>query len=281
MKKHYLMGLALMLASAPAFGQVKAASEPQLLLRASVGLMAPVWSPDGSQIAATSDNYVGIYVASNDGSNLRLITSDAGAGYKMVWSADGKTIEGRANLSKGALIERQMRSYNVTTGQWQAVSPRRRTAAQPGAEKATGIYAKMISEPAKAAAAIPALAKFAGSTIINPALSPDGSKIAFQIPGEGMWLINANGTDLVSLGKGSHPAWMPDNRTIVFTIIEDNGTQYTASTLMSTDTATGATATVAYMPSMLPLNPAISPDGARLAFENAIDASIYVINLKK
>ena len=31
---------------------------------------------------------------------------------------------------------------------------------------------------------------------------------------------------------------------------------------------------------LIPLTPSVSPDGKKVAFENAIDASIYVINLK-
>ena len=281
MKKHYLTGLGLLLAMIPAAAQVRGASQPELLLSAPVGMMAPVWSPDGAMIATTSDNYAGIYVANADGTDLRIVTTAPGAGYKMAWSADGKSINARVNLTNSGAIERQMRRYDVATGQFEALGQRCRTAAQPGADAATGIFAKMISAPAEAAKSVKALAQFAGKTVINPALSPDGSKIAFQIPGKGMWLINADGTGLKSLGTGSHPAWLPDSRTIVYTIVEDNGSEFTASTMMSVDTATGATATVLAQSGMLPMTPAVSPDGKRVSFENAADASIYVMNLKK
>lgn len=246
-----------------------------------MGLMAPVWSPDGSKIAVTSDNYAGIYVANADGSDLRVLTQDAGAGYKMAWTADSRALEGRANIVAANGVVRQMRRYNVTTGSVTDQGQRRRTSAQPAADRAQGIYGAMISDPAQAANIVPALAQFAGRTVINPALSPDGSKIAFQIPGKGMWIINADGTALRHLGKGSHPAWMPDSRNILYTVVEDNGSQFTASTLMSLDTATGNAATIVAQPSMLPLTPSVAPDGRRVAFENAVDAAIYVVELKK
>lgn len=280
MKKHYMLGL-MLLGCTAAMAQVRPASQPQQLLSAPMGLMAPVWSPDGSKIAVTTDNYAGIYVANADGSDLRVVTQDAGAGYKMVWSADSRAVEGRANIVAGNGLTRQMRSYNVATGAVTEQGARRRTSAQPAADKADGIYGAMISDPAQATSVVPALARFAGRTVINPALSPDGTKIAFQIPGKGMWLVNADGTGLRSLGKGSHPAWMPDSRNILYTVVEDNGSQFTSSVLMSLDTTTGNGATVVAVPSLLPLTPAVAPDGRRVAFENAVDASIYVVELKK
>ena len=280
MKKHYITVLAMAaLAVAPAFGQVRAASEPVKLLESPVGLMAPVWSPDGSKIAVTTDNYAGIFVANADGSNLQLVTSDEGAGYKMNWSADSRTITGRAKLNNAAR-QQQMRSYNVANRTVTAVAEAARTNAAPAAVTASGIYGAMVSNPAEATKTVAALSRFAGKVVINPALSPDGSTIAFQIPGNGMWTINADGTNLKSIGTGSHPAWMPDSRTIVYTIVEDNGENFTASTLMSMDLQSGRRGVVYRTDGFIPMTPAIAPDGSKVAVENATDAAIYTINLQ-
>ncbi|MDE5628201.1 MAG: hypothetical protein K2I69_01425 [Muribaculaceae bacterium] len=282
MKKHYLMGLSLLLLGGTmANAQVRADGEPRQLLKTPMGLMAPVWSPDGSMIAATSDNYAGIYVAKADGTDLRMLSSDSGAGYNMTWSSDSRSIIGRVNIASAKGTVHEMRSYDLASGNYKAIGERRRTAAQPASLQAKGIFATMTQNPAGAAAAIPALAQFAGKTIINPALSPDGNSIAFQIPGKGMWLINADGTNLRSLGKGSHPAWMPDNATILYTIVEDNGSNFTASTLMSMNIANGASSEVIKRADFLPLTPSVAPDGSKVAFENGADAAIYVVNLKK
>lgn len=282
MKKHYLLVLALgAMTVLPSLGQVRAVSEPVKLLEAPMGLMAPVWSPDGSKIAVTTDNYTGILVANADGSRLHALTMDAGAGYKLAWSADSRSITGRARLQgDNAAIQHQMRRYELA-GTTASLGERQRTTAEPAALTATGIYGIMVSDPAGAASAIAALEPFAGKTIINPALSPDGSAIAFQVPGRGMWIINADGTGLRSLGTGSHPSWLPDSRTLVFTIVEDNGNTFTASTLMSMDTATGARATVFSANGFVPMTPCVSPDGSKVAFENAADACIYTLNIQK
>ena len=265
------------LCALPGFGQARAASEPVKLLESRVGLMAPVWSPDGSMLAVTTDNYAGILVANADGSGLRAVSADAGTGYKMCWSADSRSITGRATVATG---RHQMRRYDVAGGRATAISAVARTSAEPVSATAAGLYALMTSDPAGAAATAPALARFAGRTVINPALSPDGTAIAFQIPGQGMWIIGADGSGLRALGMGSHPAWLPDSRTIVYTIVRDNGENFTGSTLMSMDTATGATATLLASRSLVPLTPSVNADGTKVAFENAAEAAIYVMNIQ-
>lgn len=252
MKKHYLLGLALCwLAALPAAAQVKVEGAPSLLLKAPMGLMCPVWSPDGSKIAVTTDRYEGIMVAGRDGSALHSVCTAEKAGYKMAWDAASTRVIPNA------------------------------LAANAQATVSAGLFRDMLTDPAGVAAATPALAQFAGKTVINPALSPDGSRIAFQVVGRGLWVINADGSALQSLGAGSHPSWMPDSRNIVYTIVEDDGANFTASCLMSADAVTGRTAVTFRDSDYVPMTPAVSPDGSVVAFENASDAAIYTLNIKK
>lgn len=286
MKKHYLIALSLLMCGGAVTAQPRSASAPQKLLQAPTGLMAPVWSPKGDKIAVTTDNFAGIIVANADGSDMRIVTNDAGAGYKMTWNADGNQIVGRTNITEGARMMHEIKSYDVTTGESRILVAKSRTTAAPTlkaaglSRTANGVYDIMTSDPANAAKSIGALNGFKDKTIINPALSPDGTQVAFQIPGNGMWIINADGSDLRSLGKGSHPAWLPDGKTLVYTVVTDNGSQFTGSTLYAMDLASGKAVILTQQSDMIPLTPAVSPDGKKVAFENAIDASIYVVTLK-
>lgn len=284
MKKHLILALALIAAGGAATAQVQADGAPVKLLSAPGGLMAPVWSPDGSKIAVTTDNYAGILVADADGSSLRRLTGEAGTGYNMTWTADGSAIISRNNIVENGRVFHELKSFDVSRGTARLLQAKTREAVSPRLKARSGavagIYQAMVSRPAKAAAEIAALSEFAGKTVINPALSPDGSKIVFQIPGRGMWLINADGSGLKSLGKGSHASWLPDSRTIVFTVVEDNGERFTASELKSVDTASGKTSVITRRGDMIPMTPSVSPDGSKVAFENAADAAIYVVNLK-
>lgn len=279
MKKFLLLGVGLMLAGAANAALPTGASAPARLISSPEGLMAPVWSPTGEMIAASGDNYSGIFVARADGSYLRQISKDAGVGYQMMWSDDA-TIVGRVAELNGASHNYKMRSYNVANGKASDMGATREIPRVARIKGAASLYENMLAHPAGITSAVPALSRFAGKMVINPAENADGTMIAFQIPGQGMWLINSDGTGLRSLGAGSRPAWLPDGSTIVYTVVADNGVEFTSSTLYALDTNTGRNVVLTAQAGVIPMSPAVSPDGARVAFENAADHAIYVINLK-
>lgn len=285
MKHFTLFGMALLMCGGVAAAQPRSASAPQLLLSAPTGLMAPVWSPDGSRIAVTGDNYSGIMVANADGTGLSLVTDAAGAGYKMLWDGN-ESVVGRTNITENGRVMHELRSWNVTDGASRLIVAKSRNAQAPSMraigrrQGAPGIYDQMVAQPAEVAANVAALNEFAGQIIINPALSADGRHIAFQVPGRGMWVIDADGTGLKSLGLGSNPSWLPDNESIVYTVVKDNGQVYTSSTMLAMNVLTGKSVTLTSRTDMIPVTPAVSPDGTKVAFQNAADQSIYVVTLK-
>lgn len=289
MKRNFVFAISLCLCSASLLAQPRAASEPQKLIKHSVGLMAPVWSPDGSQIAVTTDNYTGILVANADGSGLKSITTEAGVGYKMRWSADGTQILGRTNIIENNRTHHEVKAWNVVTGHVDLIMPKSRNITGTPTWKSikitptlqnSDVYELMVNNPAKATSQIESLKEYSGKMVINPALSPDGNKVAFQIPGHGMWICDSDGANLKSLGKGSNPQWLPDNQSLIFTIVTDDGTNFTASDIYSINVNDGKKYLLTDNTNLIPLTPSVSPDGKKVVFENAIDASIYIINLK-
>ena len=289
MKRNFVFAITLCLCGASLFAQPRSASEPQKLIEFTSGLMAPVWSPDGTKIAVTTDNYTGIMVANADGSNLKCITNESGAGYKMKWSHDGTQILGRTNIVENNRVLHEVKAWNVISGKAELIVPKSRNLAgtptwksvnvKPTLE-ALGMYELMVNEPAKATTQIAALKQFKGKIVINPSLSHDGKKVAFQIPGQGMWACNNDGSELKSLGKGSNPQWLPDNESIIYTVVTDDGSNFTSSDIYSMNINNGKKHLLTGNTVLIPLTPTVSPDGKKVAFENAIDASIYVINLK-
>lgn len=285
MKKIFLT-IAVAAVAVAAVAQPQAKGTPARLTQTPQGLMSPVWSPDGTAIAATGDNYTGIFVLNLSDNSMRTLTSEAGAGYKMTWTADGKEIVGRTNVVENGRVLHEIKAYAVT-GAVRTLKAKHRTNAMPTlkaaglSQKNSGVYDIMTADPAKAAASIDALNRFADKMVINPALSPNGKKVAFQVVGNGMWVIDADGSNLSYLGEGSHPAWMPNSTEIVYTVVRDNGQNFTGSTLYGLDLATGKRAALAGGENnMIPLTPAVSPDGKKVVFENAANASLYIVNLK-
>ena len=265
MKKHFFLAVALMAIGGVAGAQVQSDGAPVKLLSTPGGLMAPVWSPDGSKIAVTTDNYTGILVANADGTALRQLTREAGTGYNMTWTEDGAAIISRNNIVENGRVFHEIKSFDVKLGTSKVLMAKSRDAVSPRLKARKGaaadIYSAMLARPTKAAKEIKALNQFAGKTVINPALSPDGS-------------------GLRSLGKGSHASWLPDSKTIVYTVVEDNGERFTSSQLKSVDTSNGKTSVITRRADMIPMTPSVSPDGRKVAFENAADAAIYVVNIK-
>ena len=288
MKRNFVFAISLCLCGASLFAQPRSASEPQKLIEHSVGLMAPVWSPDGNLIAVTTDNYTGIIVTNADGSNPRTITTESGAGYKMKWSVDGTKILGRTNVVENNRVLHEVKAWDITTCEaetfvnksrniegtptWKSIS------IKPTLESSS-VYEIMVNNPAKATELIPSLKEFSGKIIINPAQSIDGTKVAFQIPGKGMWICNSDGSNVQNIGKGSNPQWLNDNESLIYTVVTDDGSNFTASDIYSINITTGKKYLLTGNTDIIPLTPSVSPDGKKVIFENATDASIYIINL--
>ena len=278
MKRKLIIAAAALLSFGNMMAQPTSWSEPQLLIKAEHSLMAPVWSPDGSKIAVTGDNFIGIWVASADGTGLKQVSQAPGAGYQMRW------VSPQEILSTPYTVENQKRmtrieQVNAITGKIQQVAPATRNIKRSTVMGATNAYQIMLDEPKEASNKIAGLSDYAGKWIINPALSPDGTKIAFQIVTKGLFVCNADGTGLVSLGKGSHASWLPDSRNLMMTVIYDDGHRFTSSDIFCVNVDNGNAVNITPNSETIPVTIAVSPDGTRLAFDNDTDGAIYIINL--
>lgn len=95
----------------------------------------------------------------------------------------------------------------------------------------------------------------------NPALSPDGRKVAYEYARE-VWTMNADGTGrrrvAANTGADATPSWSPDGKKIVFSknradiyVVNVNGTGQKRLT---------------FTPNHQEYDPAYSPDGVRIAY---------------
>lgn len=305
MKRQLILAFVAVLMGGVVVAQPRGASEPQKFIESNVGLMAPVWSPKGDKIAVTTNGYTGVFVANANGKNLKCVTNAAGAGYKMQWNAEGTQILGRTNVVENSRVLHEVKVWNVETADeytvlaktrdlkgtptWKAADRVNvianngvRTLSMAGVKVASlqNAYDVMVNDPVGAMTEIAALKAIGGKMVLNPALSADGKKIAFQIYGKGMYVCNVDGTGVKSLGKGVYPTWLPDNETVVFNITSDNGARLTASSLNAVNVNSGNLVVLVNKTNIIPLKPTASPDGKRVAFENVADESIYVVNLK-
>lgn len=278
MKRKLIIAAAALLSCGSLIAQPTAWSEPQLLIKAEHSLMAPVWSPDGSQLAVTGDNFVGIWVAQADGTDLKQVSEAPGAGYQMRWDGNQEILStpySIVNQKRMTRIER----VNAATGKIQEVAPATRDLKRSAVAGATDVYQIMLDEPQNATSKIAGLSDYAGKWVINPALSPDGTKIAFQIVTKGLFVCNADGSGLMELGKGSHASWLPDSRNLMMTRIVDNGHRFISSDIYCVNIESGNAFNITELSETIPVTIAVSPDGTKLAFDNDSDGAIYIINL--
>ena len=129
----------------------------------------PTWSPDGRQIAFTSNRQgQGIFVMDSDGNNLRRLTPLQTFDYNPAWSPDGKQIAFQSSHNKNMDI------YVMNADG----SKRRRLTRHPARDR-------------------------------YPSWSPDGRKILFYAErnrGDGeVYVMDAHGNDERNLTN--HPAW--------------------------------------------------------------------------
>ena len=279
MKKSLLLFSAIMLSAGSLMAQSKANGEPRLLIKSAQSLMAPVWSPDGSKIAVTGDNFIGIWVANADGSNLNQVSEALGAGYKMNWQ-DAQTIVSTPYTMENGLRMVRIENVNVETAEISEVAPAQRGFRPSKMMKNVNLLRIMCDQPAEATRLIPSLEQYAGKMVLNPALSPDGKKIAFQIVSYGLFVCDVDGANLKSFGKGAYPSWAPNSRDLMFARIQDNGERFTASDLFSVNTETGVEENLTPNSDVIPITLSVSPDGSKVAFDNDVDGNIYVVDLK-
>jgi Tol biopolymer transport system component len=132
---------------------------------------------------------------------------------------------------------------------------------------------------------LPFAVPVAGGYFMDPAPSPDGSRIAFvvawttewigQVDGD-LWVANRDGTGMTRLttaeGLDDQPAWSPDGRKIAFRSVRDAGRSQVW--VMNAD-GTAQTNLTPRGPESPPTvvasaGPSWSPDGARIAYSSGV-----------
>lgn len=312
MKNKILLSISLtLLGGAFLFAQPKADGAPKAIVKNNFPMSSPTWSPDGTKLALTSMKNTGIWVVDADGENLKQITNDLGAGYKMKWAVDNASILSKSFTVKNNRKYSAVKVYNtITKAENVLIANSRQITGLPYfvadnaqieyklsgklIKSATGIkssskskkvvqdrdlFKQMLSDPANVTSIAPALKQFAGKTLMNPVLSPSGDNIAFQIPGEGLFVCSYEGSDIKRLGYGEDPTWTSDGKYLVVSKSKDNGVSIIASELFSINVSTGAQAAL-LSSELIPQRPSISPDGKKIAFEDYATGFIYVMNLK-
>ncbi|HNW59427.1 MAG TPA: hypothetical protein PKI62_07120 [bacterium] len=259
--------LLLLTLCAMALAQVKVKDAPQLLAGDErTPLSSPLWSPDGGLIALTSPDYTGIWLMQPDGTGLRPIGSERGAGFGMQWSPDSRALVARVSRLESGRMKHALRLYDIER-QADTLLCAYRTGMtglpgwSPDARQVlvfrndvlsrfdSGLSIATLQRPSPRtfclldidqprlippgeprARAVPALA---GKRILNLVHSADGSRVAFQILGGPLCVMKNDGTELSELGAGEWPSFSPDGRYLAYMITEDDGHTITGADILA------------------------------------------------
>ncbi len=253
----------------------------------------PAWSPDGAEVAFVSDREGrGIYARHVDTGVERQLAADTAVLYTPSWSPDGKTVAyvavdgastrlmaGGKNLAAADEDVFPFRPSWISSSEllYTADGLTRRRSVTGGAARtvpfaADVAFSRDAYTPARRAFPEPGPQPVRG--VMHPAISPDGSTIAFAALGD-LWLVSTGDGERVPRRVTSdvfidtNPVWSPDGATLAFSSDRDG-----AVGLWVHELKTGAARRLA--PDATTAS--WSPDGSRLAYLDA-QSSLRVVDV--
>jgi Tol biopolymer transport system component len=184
-----------------------------------------VASPDGGAIAFDSDRdgVRGVYVARADGSAARRVSGDGFAAVPS-WSPDGDRIA-FVKAAPGRPRVWNVWVANLQTGELRAVTNHRVGQAwgaswfPDGRRVAYSIEEQLVILDVASGKRTAIMSPRAGHLVRTPAVSPDGSRVVFQVHRDGAWMLDVAAMRLrrvLADRSAEEFVWSPDGRRIAY-----------------------------------------------------------------
>jgi dipeptidyl aminopeptidase/acylaminoacyl peptidase len=317
----FLAGLFLVISSSASAEERPVRLEPQeavldevpvQLTESKEAFICPAFSPDGSRIAVTRSDWQGLWLIGADGSGLRRLTDDPGAGYRFAWSPDGSQIAYRAEQQIDGLRHFAIRIVNAETGHTEELTEFQRYLSTPRWVLGDGTVAYEtdrdgtlaqalvigLIEPQPKDASPHRVATTSrdlriwiseadgferwpvsspGERCFDPQISPGEDRVCYTVLDGGgrIAVAELDGTHRIDLGYGSNPSWSPDGQYLVFEVTEDDGHVITGSDLYIAAVDGAGRIRLTDTPALFERWPAWSPDDRRIVYSAAV--AIYTI----
>src|SRR5699024_11118546 len=125
------------------------------------------------------------------------------------------------------------------------------------------------------------ISPFEDAFYLNPQVSPDGQKLAFEIYGGNMYVMNVDGTRLIDLGPGHRPRWSPDSRYILANRTKDDGHNITKADIIAFSVDGKEKINLTTGTSLIAMNPSWSPDDKSILFNDPNTGNIYSLEISR
>jgi Tol biopolymer transport system component len=266
------------------------------------GFFHPVFSPQGTYLLTTGENYAGLNHHSPATGEVQKLTSDAGAGYDLRISGDENTILFKRTEFRTNLRYTSLRQYNLQTKKQSEVEKASREKITPAFVGNRAAYVKgssLVKSSLRASGSnevIPFIniedrkmvlysgtrrttltPNGAGASYFWASVSPDQKHIVYTVAAHGTFVCGIDGSNPVSLGKLNAPQWL-GNQWIVGMDDKDNGDFVTSSAIVVSTIDGKVRQTLPTPQTPVAMYPAASADGKRIAF-NSNEGKIYVLDI--
>lgn len=298
------------------YGGWKITSEPVKLIGGDGEVyMRPLWSPTNNWIAVTTIGYQGIWIIHPESLEIKKLSDEQGSGFGFSWSNNGEAIVCRTTGYEGRKPYNQLKIFDIENDEsWTVADSKQRfrglprwstddqqvyimgsrdihifesnlkiSAPQTTAENKRMVYLrsdKIVVE------AIDHTTKetfnpVSGKGLLSLAISPDRSKLAFEVFGGNMYVMNTDGSGLTDLGVGYCPGWSPNGEYLVYMITEDDGHRFTHSDIYTIKIDGSDKTNLTNTSDILEMNPSWSPGGNYITFDTYNEGSIYIVQIEK
>ncbi len=281
---------------------------------ADLYLQQPVWSPDGEKIAMSGRGYKGVWIMTRDGQNLVELSDGRGAGYGFDWSRDSERIVFRTfeyvkrrrshvirMIDIASRVTSTLGSYRgggaglplwrpddagvllktrrgfETLPAAPSAGPRARTSRTAARCYNTGTSVVIFDAVGNETARLQPVA----GTYLNAAMSPAGGKVAIEVYGGDLFVVNVDGSGLTDLGRGERPAWSPDGKALAFMLTTDDGHSILNSDIFVAPASGGARQNLTASADRIEMDPDWSPDGSTLLFDERNSGRIYQLRMNR
>lgn len=208
---------------------------------------APLWSPIGLDLACTRGELGGIYLVGPSKSAVTVLSDTTKPGTEYSWNPDGMSLKIHEPDGQNAELM-------ITGERYPAVESPRKVF-----ERDNLIYSQPEdSDPVRISGQ--------EDRFYGPRLSPDQTKVVYLGRQTGIYLASVDGSQILAVGPGANPSWLPDSSGIVYDIPVSDGSVPIDGDLWYASADGRERTNLTQTPGVAESHPAVAPDGERIAF---------------